>query len=102
MDHAGGVRGFQTAAHLANDSGGFLRRQLATLNNQVLQVRTLNEVHRDELCVAVLTDIKDANDVLVNDRLCEYDFLLESLQCSRSRRHFGKDRLERNHTCELA
>src|SRR6476660_5279329 len=102
MDDAGRVRGFQTAAYLANDSGGLQRRQLATLNDQVLQVHTFNEVHRDELCVAVLTDIKDANDVFVNDRLCEYDFVLESLQCSRSCRHFSKDRLERNHTCELA
>src|SRR5262249_16296166 len=75
-----------------------------SLCDQGLQVFTFDEVHRDELRIrlSVFAHIKDADNILVDDRLGEQYFLLETLERRRSSCHFRKDRLQSNETSELA
>src|SRR5262245_22251064 len=102
MHHTYTVRGFKTLTYLTKNSGSLGGRKFPFLFDQALQVHALNEVHRDELRPAVLTDIENTDDVFVDDRLCKENFLLESFECRRSSRHLRQDRLERHKTCELA
>src|SRR5262252_6395575 len=94
MHHTCSVRGFKTLADLTKNSCSLSRRQFPFLLNQALQVHTLDEVHRDELRRAVLADIKNADDVFVDDRLCKEHFLLESFQRGWSSSHLRQDRFE--------
>ena len=80
MHHARGMRRLQSLAHLANDRHRFGCRQLSALDNNVLQVRALDEIHRDEFRRAVLANIEDTDHVLVDDLLRQQNFLLQSFQ----------------------
>src|SRR5215831_5968210 len=102
MHHTYSVRGLKTLADLTKNSCSLSRRKFPFLFNQALQVHTLDEVHRDELRRAVLADIKNADDVFVDDRLCKEHFLLESFKCRRSSSHLRQDRFEGYKSRELA
>src|SRR5262245_65998657 len=90
MHHTCSVRGFKAQTNLTKNSCCLGRRQFPFLLNQALQIHTLDEVHRDELRRAVLTDIENPDDVFVDDRLCKEHFLLESFKCGRSSSHLGR------------
>src|SRR5262245_34993240 len=102
MHHTCSVRGFKAQTNLTKNSCCLGRRQFPFLLNQALQVHTLDEVHRDELRRAVLTDIENPDDVFLDDRLCKEHFLLESFKCGRSSSHLRQDRFEGYKACELA
>src|SRR5262249_23180581 len=87
--------------YLPDDRDGFLWCEFSLFLDEALKIHAFDEVHRDELRGAVLADIEDANDVLVDDFLRQQQFLFETLKRGGGLRQFCEDGFDRNDACEL-
>src|SRR5262249_14791589 len=70
----------QIAANLEQDASRLLWRKLAFFAQQMTKILALHEVHGDELDPVCLSEVEDANDVLVGDLARKDQLLLEAAQ----------------------
>ena len=79
MDHARPVRGLQRGADFASDPPGFVRRQRALLQEQLVQGPALHQLHAEERAALVLVEIEDPHDAGMIERAGDGHLAAEAL-----------------------
>ncbi len=102
MDHAFGMSGVERAADLLHHRDCFLGRELSPIAQQRAQILAVYVFHADEADAVGLTQVVNADHVLVGDVAGENELLLEALQNRGIGRQFGTDDLERDQAVEFA
>src|ERR1700687_4092728 len=102
MNDAFGMSAIERAANLLDDDTGVLGRELSLASQYGAQILAVDEFHADETNAIRLTQIENADHVLVRDVARENQFLLEAGQNGRIRSQFGADDLERDQAVEFA
>ena len=96
------VRRLERLGDLARQRQRPFDRQRPLALQQRFEIFPLDELHRDELEVARLAEVVDAQDVLVGDAAGQQDLALEPFEDLGARRHVGADHLQGDVALQLA